>query len=512
MTHFSKLYGPPGTGKTTKLVGIVREELEKDPRATRSIAYLSYTRAAADDAFDRVSKFSSTKSRPRWFCTVHAAAARSIGLSHNHIWSLRHWHELAQATSLKFRDSRSLDAEGWDDEGCGDPIINCINVANSRMVSTDEILPMFQRYPVVNATNVAMVKDAMDFIKKQHGVYDFDDILMMYNNQNPKPLPVKLFLVDEAQDLSRLQWQVVRKMWHASDRVIVAGDDDQVLYEQMGVESGAFLNFEADHEEVLPLSHRVPGNIGALADRIITQVSERKAKHVQWKAGDGEIKVIFSNLLSLPVKADEDTLILCRHNDHARRIYRHLMNEGFPCALGNESYLTDEEAKVCKVFWKLRDGEEVTATEAIDMLSAMPGREHSIERLRFMRSQGKSQKFRKEQFDLDFSKPVSIFGATMQQDRRFNSIAWAVKHYGEGIVGQRPKVRIMTMHASKGLEADHVFIITDVFPIVWETQDGVSLDAERRLSYVAVTRSRSRLTIVMPNTSMYTKRIIEAVQ
>lgn len=63
------------------------------------------------------------------------------------------------------------------------------------------------------------------------------------------------------------------------------------------------------------------------------------------------------------------------------------------------------------------------------------------------------------------------------------------------------KVTIMTIHAAKGLEFDHVFLPgweEGVFPSQRSLDEGglASLEEERRLAYVAITRARRRCTIL----------------
>ena len=67
--------------------------------------------------------------------------------------------------------------------------------------------------------------------------------------------------------------------------------------------------------------------------------------------------------------------------------------------------------------------------------------------------------------------------------------------------GDGEKVTIMTMHAAKGLEFDHVFLPgweEGVFPSQRALDEGglASLEEERRLAYVAITRARRRCTIL----------------
>lgn len=70
----------------------------------------------------------------------------------------------------------------------------------------------------------------------------------------------------------------------------------------------------------------------------------------------------------------------------------------------------------------------------------------------------------------------------------------------EGAV-QAPEVTIMTIHAAKGLEFDTVFLVgweEGLFPSQRAIDEGGtrSLEEERRLAYVAITRARRRATIL----------------
>ena len=50
-------------------------------------------------------------------------------------------------------------------------------------------------------------------------------------------------MVDEAQDLTPLQWDMVVKIASAVDRVYIAGDDDQAIYEWNGADVNLFQTF-----------------------------------------------------------------------------------------------------------------------------------------------------------------------------------------------------------------------------------------------------------------------------
>ena len=68
------------------------------------------------------------------------------------------------------------------------------------------------------------------------------------------------------------------------------------------------------------------------------------------------------------------------------------------------------------------------------------------------------------------------------------------------------KVKLMTMHGSKGREFDSVFLIRAIDEIIpGESQDQENIDEERRLLYVGMTRARDLLTITYPRERTYSR-------
>ena len=67
----------------------------------------------------------------------------------------------------------------------------------------------------------------------------------------------ELLIIDEAQDLSDLQWKLVNRLVAKAKQVVVAGDDDQAIMVPFGASAHAFLKF-AGELNVLKQSWRVP--------------------------------------------------------------------------------------------------------------------------------------------------------------------------------------------------------------------------------------------------------------
>ena len=140
------------------------------------------------------------------------------------------------------------------------------------------------------------------------------------------------------------------------------------------------------------------------------------------------------------------------------------------------------------VHWR-EQAEKVTPSELLRMVLAESGYEDMLQKDRSAESAGRLENLTElaramEEYETlgDFLEHVSL---VMDNDRADD---------GE-------KVTIMTMHAAKGLEFDHVFLPgweEGVFPSQRAIDEGglASLEEERRLAYVAITRAKRRCTIL----------------
>ncbi|MBX7480989.1 ATP-dependent helicase [Qipengyuania qiaonensis] len=133
--------------------------------------------------------------------------------------------------------------------------------------------------------------------------------------------------------------------------------------------------------------------------------------------------------------------------------------------------------------------EKITPSELLRTVIAESGYEDMLQKDRSAESAGRLENLTElaramEEYDTlgDFLEHVSL---VMDNDR----------------AGDGEKVTIMTMHAAKGLEFDHVFLPgweEGVFPSQRAIDEGglASLEEERRLAYVAITRAKRRCTIL----------------
>jgi RecA/RadA recombinase len=222
--NIEKVFGPPGSGKTTYLLNVVDNELASGVSSAR-IGYFSFTRKAANEARDRaLVKFPHLhpKTDFPFFRTLHSLAYRTLAVKPDLIMQAEHYREFAAQAGIAIKISADDDTDLSQPDN---PILNEINLARIRGVD------LRQHY---NESGLDIEWHHFEFVertyrhfKRSKDLLDFTDLLEMIVQQ-PDCLPMlETVIIDEAQDLSRLQWQLVECLAKRSKKMYLAGDDDQ---------------------------------------------------------------------------------------------------------------------------------------------------------------------------------------------------------------------------------------------------------------------------------------------
>ena len=99
--------------------------------------------------------------------------------------------------------------------------------------------------------------------------------------------------IDEAQDLSLIQWEMVRSLWANANKTYIAGDDDQAIFKWAGADVDHFiaLKEEVNDIKVLDQSYRIPGGpIHELSQKIISKVENRFDKDYKPRTEHGILR------------------------------------------------------------------------------------------------------------------------------------------------------------------------------------------------------------------------------
>lgn len=458
--------GPPGTGKTETLLGIVDECLDAG-MAPEEVGLVSFTRRAAHEAVERASaKFGLDRERFSHFRTLHSECFRQLGLSPADVLQGRVLREFADWVGVVLTTRRRLDEEGTTmGHTEGDRILHMENLARVRCQSLRELYD--QDDDGLPWSEVSRVSEGLGLYKQQKHLVDYSDMLSHYAAGSMRPR-LRVLLVDEAQDLSMLQWQVVGRLAQGCERVVVAGDDDQVIYHWAGAALEHFVALPG-RARVLGQSWRVPRAVQALALECVGRVVERRPKEWLPRPVEGTVDRVGS--LEQVDLSGEDVLVLARNNYVLQdQVVPVLRAEGILYEYHGEPSVDPEILQAITSWERLRRGEEVSSEDLLSMC-------------RWRRSRQVPEK------DL----PIWHEGLDRLPSDEMSYLL-AARRRGEGL-RRRPRVRLSTIHGAKGAQAAHVVLVAEMAPRTAKDAERYP-DDEARVWYVGLTRTQDRLTIV----------------
>lgn len=493
------ILGPPGTGKTTSLLGEVESELARGTEPDR-IGYVSFTRRAADEAITRAAaKFELTRADLPHFRTLHSLCYQWLNLQRGDVLEGHRVQEFADYAGVRITGAFTEDGTttGFED---GDRMMHMVNLARVRRI------PLRQQYDMDPDDQgwqaVNHFAKCLTAFKAANGLHDYTDMLEAFISADRSPRLEVLF-VDEAQDLSRLQWDVVHRLARDARRVVIAGDDDQAIYRWAGADVDALVDMTGD-VRVLGQSYRVPPALQRIAAGLIGRVRHRREK--VWAARTGEVGTVerASDIRRVSVSGDETVLVLARNTYLLRDIVApELRARGTVFEWRGHSSIKQGVVEAVVAWEDLRRGRSVTGAKARVVYSHMSSGRGVARGHKTLPQVGDD-----EHVDMDTLRSRMGLRADGPWYGALDRIAGGDVAYmrralqsGEKLqTSGQPRVRLSTIHGAKGAEADHVVLLTEVAPRTFKETE-TSQDDELRVWYVAATRARSRLTVVDPRSN-----------
>ncbi len=467
MTHTYSIFGPPGTGKTTELIRCLGEVLERVPAS--EIAYLSYTRAASEEALRRVGN------KDIFTGTIHSLCFRLLGCRSSQVVTFERLREFGDLVGVPIA-AKSPQAEGKGE--IGDDFLAIISLAKARL---EEPSDTFNSVGTPTAWSVFDgFRLAYHQWKVDNGYIDFDDMLEGVLREQPKHVYTN-FLIDEAQDLSPLQWRVIELLTRSAERVFIAGDDDQSIYAWGGADPEGMVKYEQKtgaKRKLLEQSHRLPLLVHALAERIIRRVSSRVEKSFAPKDTIGVLQY-HTDPWTITIDPKRDTLVLYRNHSVREELEDWLQSLAIPYKTesGYPAPLDTRVGRAVKTY----------ATVVSTGLSPTP-RQIGImavgmidEAAEILKADGWGR--------LKGRGIQGLFKIPVRWRPYFETVDLLAE----------PKVRMSSIHGAKGKEADHVIILTTMAA---RTAEGYvrNPEDEHRCWYVGVTRCKDQLDIIMDPT------------
>ena len=351
-----------GSGKTRTITYRIANMLDKGIPQSAILA-LTFTNKAAREMADRVKELVGRKLPMLTVSTFHAFGVKVLRESIGHIGFKENFsiYDQTDKMALIKETARSLKIDPAD--------LNLYDLANlfSDIKTGRDIWDADTRQyrPIYNEYNELL---------KLYNAVDFDDLIV---------LPIKLFkehpdvlekyrkryryiMVDEFQDTSKIQYDLVYLLAKESRNICVVGDDDQSIYSWRGANYENIVQFEKDFPEVkeikLEQNYRSTGTILDAANSIIAHNKKRKKKNLWSKSGEGnpielcypdneikEAQFIAETITLLRVQEDlpyDSFGILVRTNSLTTPIEDALLMEGIPYAVsGGQSFFQRKEIK-----------------------------------------------------------------------------------------------------------------------------------------------------------------------
>jgi len=359
--------------------------------------------------------------------------------------------------------------------------LDTINRKNMELPTTKHHLNMYRQ----------ILRDCNDETAK--GTIDFDDMLYAAACFHVKLIQPSILMVDEAQDLSSLQHEMVRKMMGEHTRLIICGDPMQAIYAFRGASSNSMDQMSELFDCVtkpLTISFRCSKSVIKEAQSIVPDIKA-------WESND-EGKVVPAQEWSLNDIHPGDA-ILCRHTAPLVSMIYSLVGYGTPATvLGRD--IGKDLKKLLKQLCKNK-----IKISCDDMLDKLNQWELKQKKIAFSKGDPAIQ-----ESAIDKAESIRIvyshsWDANTVEDL-FDDIDKVFS------VGHEKKVELSTIHKVKGMEWDNVFILdshligSKKYKNKKKSSTNAALpvgdsyeDQEKNLKYVAVTRARRTLTYINTN-------------
>tara|TARA_A100000172_G_scaffold54919_1_gene35093 strand:- start:973 stop:2478 length:1506 start_codon:yes stop_codon:yes gene_type:complete len=491
-----RIFGPPGTGKTTTLLNMVDKALS-DGVPSSSIGFFAFTKKAASEAKERASRrFSLNPDTDLpFFRTIHSLAYRMLSVKEHQMMGTTQYKELSEAIGFELNGTSFTDE--WDTTvKSGDhPILSLINLARTKK---NDLRNEYNRSNInFTWTEVDYVANSYSNYKSANNLIDFTDLLENFAKEAEFLLPqFQLCFLDEAQDLSPLQWDIAHKLDFKSTKMYCAGDDDQAIYVWGGADVNHFIHLPGG-SETLEQSHRVPRAVHCLAEKIASRIVNRFPKTYRPRNEEGSVQRIY-DIEQLDL-SEGTWLIMAHANYMLHPIATTLKEQGYLFLRGHDQRSIPEKMSVAINAWEqLRKGKAVHTGAVKAIYSFMSGNNIRIKR-----------GFKKIETDDDVLLDLKtlqthhglLVGDEMIWHEAMDKIPDKDRAYIVAMLRRgekfnaKPRIRLSTIHGTKGGEAENVVLMLDLTNAALE-QSG---DELHRTFYVGITRTLKNLYILEPD-------------
>lgn len=508
MQEKTKILGGPGCGKTYNLMKKYKSLLQEGV-TPEDITLITFRKSSAEDLIRAVS---NNINSPESVIRKHVGTIHSISLRLQNYPGVLDLKDrttfLSKYKYLPYVKQTSIKLDEEDSAFSGDLFDLYTWIKN-----THTPFDKWYLYPGFN--NIQLPKERVsEFLnnyekfKAENNKIDYSDMLQKVID-NKIDLDTPVLMVDEFQDLTAQMYQLF-KMWEVNREVVViAGDPYQSIYGFWGGSPDYYNNYAA-RELILDETHRLPEQIKNFGRKIL-KYGGMIAPDTKAKVGYEKPICKISYDTNLPTYNTELHLIRC--NYQADALAMTLAEQGKVFGGLQRVAWTVPEVELANAIIEYRSGVPLKKPAMTAIIKAYPskffGKGVTTESLlknvdnnftytpRTTALTGStgiitprihdSLLSRNPVAEMNFKGKLLTAKIKGILDRKFPIMFWEINNR-----------KIMTIHGSKGLEADTVFLHSSITPRIWKNTvlPGEEYSAEARVWYVAATRAKEKLFLI----------------
>jgi len=535
-----------GSGKTQVLIAKVIYLIKEKKVSPSSIMMVTFTNKAALEMKERIKKELGAYVKFGYIGTFHSFGALVLR---------RFWKEANIAKNFLIYDEdeqlsliKNILKKEKIEKLTPSFFAYYISLAKNEMITPEVFLEKFSFY---KKNLVAQVYYLYQKALEENNALDFDDLLLktvFLFKKNPSVLDfyqrqLNYFFIDEFQDTNFLQYELIKYLAKKAKQVTAVGDFSQSIYSWRGAKMENLFRFQKDFSKVslfyLEKNYRSTQKILDFAYQIISQNQSHPILKLYTDKDGGEEVEIFEaeneeeeamfvarEILEIGKKPEffcENIAVLYRINAQSRILEEVFLHFGIPYILiGGVRFYERKEIKDILAFLRLLlyPNDQLV----LERVKKLGKKRFSAFKNFYEKINSNLENYSTSEIIEEILKEtdyLSLYQSESEEDfsrlENINELKTVASNFpnlidfldqvalveaeyfeGEKKEDGKNKVRLMTLHQAKGLEFDYVFIVgveEGLLPHSRSFDNFESLEEERRLFYVGITRAKKKLYI-----------------
>ena len=482
--HRKIIHGPPGTGKTFTLIKYLDKELKENKIDPQKIVYISFSNAAAREARRRITD------DLYHIGTMHSLGSNELEIDTNtQLLKGNKWNSFKNFSQI----CRDMSFESYVNEAgyveYMNPNMKVIQYARSRKLDLQQAAIDLDIIHLVDLGFVEQLNEDLKNFKNGTGMIEYSDMISQFVDKKKCP-PIDIVFLDEAQDLSPLQWDMFFYLESVSIRSYVAGDDDQTIYTFQGADPSIFINLKGTEDPQIK-SRRVPKRIHKLAESIFPYMSQRLDKKWEPREAEGEVHTD-ADFYELDFTKGT-WFVLTRTNKMLQPLKDHLYNLNIRFDAKQHDLLSEDMLTAYRSWVRLNKGASIDTKEAENLYKFFTVKGGQVAR------GFASGKTLQGLNSVTLEELRAEHGLLVTGDWELLNFPDASKEYIRTILKKEDlmkdaRIKLSTIHGVKGEEAENVVLFTDLERIIYDSALKDS-DPEHRTFFVGITRAKEKIFI-----------------